>query len=681
MCILRTENLCFSYEERSTNSKDEGKALCNVNFEVGRGKITAVLGGNGAGKSTLFLNLNGVLTPKSGDIYFNNQRIRFNRKEIKKLREHVGIVFQDPNDQLFSASVRNDIAFGALNMGIDKETVGRLVEQVAEQAGVTDFIDRPTHALSFGQKKRVAIAGVLIMKPDVLILDEPTAGLDPQGVSELLRLLMDIRDKSGLSIIISTHDIDIVPLYCDYAYLMKSGSIVGHGTPSELFSNPQALRDISLRMPRIAHLMEILSCKDDIPVDRTAGTISAARNSIRDLFSSREYIKKQSLTIVKNGNELRCGFTTGSCAAAAAVGALRSMLTKQKQDSVFILLPNGNRIKLDVSDTVIENCSAVCCVVKDAGDDPDATNGIKIFAEVSFTSNDEIIITGGEGIGKVMQRGLPLPVGEYAINPVPRDMIKKNIELVRQELCCNKGVLVKIYAPAGKEIAKKTFNERLGIVGGISILGTTGIVEPMSEKALLDTIKAEIDKKYACCENQRNILIAPGNYGREYCISRLGVDIDSAVKCSNYIGEALDYISYKGFDCILLVGHVGKLVKLAGGIMNTHSSNADCRMELIAMNAMLCGLDTDSAQKLLSCVTTDSAIEILNQHNITKEVFARLLDRIKYHLDYRLKRSNGCSDNVNSIKIEVILFSDNKILAHTDNALNFAKLFTNREES
>lgn len=275
--VLRTDKLCYSYDSIEKNS-----ALSDVSIKISKGQMTAILGGNGAGKSTLFLNLNGVFTPTSGDIFFCGERVLQNASSIKKLRKHVGIVFQDPNDQLFSASVRNDIAFGALNLGATQEEANLMVMEVARQTGVIDFIDRPTHALSFGQKKRVAIAGVLIMKPEVLILDEPTAGLDPQGVSEILKLLINIKSQTGLSIIIATHDIDIVPLYCDYAYLLNGGRVVGEGTPAEVFSRPDMVRENALRTPRIAHLMEILSDKDGIDVDKSAATISTARSSIKE---------------------------------------------------------------------------------------------------------------------------------------------------------------------------------------------------------------------------------------------------------------------------------------------------------------------------------------------------------------------------------------------------------------
>lgn len=278
MNIIETKNLSYSYS-------DEKLALDQINIAIPKGKITAVLGGNGAGKSTLFLNLNGVLTPNSGEVFFDGRKVKYDKKGILEIRKRVGIVFQDPNDQLFSSSVRKDISFGAINMGLDREEVKSRVEQVIAQTGIGEYVDRPTHALSFGQKKRVAIAGVLVMKPDVIILDEPTAGLDPAGVSEILQLLINIKEETGVSVILATHEIDIVPIYCDYAYVMDHGKIVLEGSINDILLEPDKLREHSLRLPRIAHLMEILKNKDHLDVDQTAATISAARAAINKLIS------------------------------------------------------------------------------------------------------------------------------------------------------------------------------------------------------------------------------------------------------------------------------------------------------------------------------------------------------------------------------------------------------------
>ncbi|MHB1348158.1 MAG: ATP-binding cassette domain-containing protein, partial [Candidatus Humimicrobiaceae bacterium] len=211
-------------------------------------------------------------------------RIIYNKKAQKDLCKKIGIVFQDPNDQLFSADVHSDIAFGPLNMGMSESETKKVVYRVIEQLDITDYMNRPIHALSFGQKKRVAIAGILAMEPEVMILDEPTAGLDPSGVSETLKLMMKLKKENGLTILLSTHDMDIVPLYSDYVYILNHGRVANEGTCKEILAESDKIRSNGLRLPRLAHLMEIMRKVDNLPVDQTAATISAARKSIKSLL-------------------------------------------------------------------------------------------------------------------------------------------------------------------------------------------------------------------------------------------------------------------------------------------------------------------------------------------------------------------------------------------------------------
>ena len=276
---IEGKNLHYTYS-------DGTKALNGVSLAAETGKITGILGSNGAGKSTLFLNLNGVCTPEAGEVYLAGEKITYNRKGIARLRQGVGIVFQNPDDQLFSADVYRDISFGPVNLGLPPEEVHRRVEKVMKQMDITSLKDKPTHALSYGQKKRVAIAGVLAMEPQVVILDEPTAGLDPQGVGEIMRLIAELRDGLGITFLIATHDMDIVPLYCDRAYLLSGGKVTGEGTVEELLTQPELLRENHLRLPRIAHLMEILRDVDGLDADRSAATISAARREIKRIIGS-----------------------------------------------------------------------------------------------------------------------------------------------------------------------------------------------------------------------------------------------------------------------------------------------------------------------------------------------------------------------------------------------------------
>lgn len=367
--------------------------------------------------------------------------------------------------------------------------------------------------------------------------------------------------------------------------------------------------------------------------------------------------------VVKGGKALKTGFTTGTCAAAAAVAAAEMLLSDVTVDEASVTLPNGDTVVLEITDICRERGKVVCAVKKDAGDDPDVTDGIKIFAECRLTDGATELF-GGVGVGIVTGDGLSVPKGQPAINPVPRKMILENVAKVCGKYNYTGGVSITISAPEGLEIAKKTFNPRLGIEGGISILGTTGIVEPMSEKALVDTIKLTIDRQKT--QDAVNILITPGNYGKDYCANVLGFSIEKAVKFANYLGECLDYVAYRQFKRILLVGHVGKLVKVAGGIMNTHSAVADCRMELFSVHAALAGASQTQVQALMACKTTDAVITLLDEWGLTDIVCQSLLTLIMEHLAYRLK---------SEIEIGVVVFSCERTLMQSENVNNIIQLF------
>jgi cobalt/nickel transport system ATP-binding protein len=279
--ILEALDLHYKYP-------DGTHALKGISLQVKRGQTTAVLGGNGAGKSTLFLSFNGILKPSAGKIIFDGRQLDYSHKGLLSLRSRVGIVFQDPDSQLFSASVVQDVSFGVMNMKLPEQQVREKVDAAMTRTGITHLKDKPTHCLSFGQKKRVAIAGVLAMEPDVLILDEPTAGLDPLGVSEIMKLLKQTQLTLGITVIIATHDIDMVPLYCDHAYVMHEGEMIIAGTPKEIFARKDILRKVNLRLPRIGHLMEILEDKDDFHFNDQATTIKEARRVLKAWRTDRQ---------------------------------------------------------------------------------------------------------------------------------------------------------------------------------------------------------------------------------------------------------------------------------------------------------------------------------------------------------------------------------------------------------
>ncbi|MBP1925072.1 cobalt-precorrin-5B (C1)-methyltransferase [Sedimentibacter acidaminivorans] len=353
--------------------------------------------------------------------------------------------------------------------------------------------------------------------------------------------------------------------------------------------------------------------------------------------------------IVKNGKKLRCGITTGTCATASATAAIQMLLSGNIIDSVFVRLPDGEVLSISIFEPFINGYQASCCVKKYSGDDPDVTDGILIYAYVRLDHTDVISIDGGEGVGRVTQKGLDCPVGHAAINSVPIKMIKQNVQKVCDEYGYRGGVSILISVPEGKELAKKTFNPHLGIIGGISIIGTTGIVEPMSEKALIDSLKVEMrvikEKGY------KEILAFPGNYAKSFIDKTLGIRGDNSLKFSNYLGEVLDYALELEFDEILIVGHIGKMVKVAGGMMNTHSHNGDFRMEVLACYAALFGADKEIVKEILSSITTEQAIEILIRENIEKEVIDKVSERAEFYINKRVD---------NKIKTKLIIYSNEK---------------------
>ena len=334
------------------------------------------------------------------------------------------------------------------------------------------------------------------------------------------------------------------------------------------------------------------------------------------------------------GQALRRGWTTGTCAAAAAQVAALLLLTGKAPAELRLETPGGLTFTLPVEQPHLDGDAAVCTVRKDAGDDPDITNGVGISAAVRSTS-EGVTIDGGAGVGRVTRPGLAMPVGAAAINPGPRAQITAALERAAHECGYTGGFSVIISAENGEELAKQTYNEHLGVVGGLSILGTSGIVEPMSEKALVDTILLELDSLYA--GGQRTAFLCPGNYGADFARDTLGLDLEKAVKCSNFIGEALDHAVFRGFDDILLVGHAGKLVKLAAGVMNTHSSVADGRQEIFTAHAALCGAGRDTLEGLMQSISVDACIELLDREHLREPVLARIASEIEKRLALRLR--------------------------------------------
>lgn len=337
--------------------------------------------------------------------------------------------------------------------------------------------------------------------------------------------------------------------------------------------------------------------------------------------------------VIRGNKKMRFGYTTGSCAAAACKGATEILLGGKLQETVTLMTPKGILLTLELKDIQIETDKVTCAIRKDAGDDPDTTNGILVYATVEKTKEQGITLDGGIGVGRVTKAGLSQKIGEAAINPVPKSMILRAATEIAEKYDYEGGLKIIISVPEGVEIGKKTFNPRLGIVGGISILGTSGIVEPMSEKALIDSIRVEMTQHAAMGEQY--MLVTPGNYGADYLREHMELPFEKNIKCSNYVGETIDMAVDMGVKGILFISHIGKFVKVAAGIMNTHSHSADARMEVLCSNAIRAGGDLACARSILQCNTTDEALRVLDENHILKETMKEITDRIQFYLDHR----------------------------------------------
>ena len=337
--------------------------------------------------------------------------------------------------------------------------------------------------------------------------------------------------------------------------------------------------------------------------------------------------------IIRNNRKMRFGYTTGTCAAAASEAAARMLLSGEEIRDISFMTPKGILLNLEILHIEKGEDFVSCAVRKDAGDDPDMTDGLEIFSRVKKTGESKIVLDGGPGVGRVTKKGLEQPVGSAAINKVPRSMILKAAEDICSEYDHEGGLEIIISVPNGEEAAKKTFNPRLGIQGGISILGTSGIVEPMSESALIKTIEVEMRQRVE--NGSRFLLVTPGNYGSAYLKEHMDLPLEGAMKCSNYVGETIDMAVSMGVEGILFVSHIGKFVKVAAGIMNTHSRCADARAEVLAANAMRAGISAETALDILNTVTTDEALVLIQREGKLKETMKEVTDRISYYLHHR----------------------------------------------
>ena len=581
--MIRTENLSVGYNKTPL--------IEDICLHLKPGQIMTLIGPNGSGKSTILKTVTGQISPLRGTVFLDGKSDLSPLERAQKLAV------------LMTDRVRPELmtCWDVVSMGrypytgrlgllteADREKVRDALALVhGEELASLDFAQ-----ISDGQRQRVLLARALCQEPEVIVLDEPTTFLDIRYKLELLSVLREMAQKRNLAVLLSLHELELAEKISDVVVCVHNGKIERVGPPEEIFT----------------------------------------ADYIKKLFDIRE--EGQELFVLRGGKRLRCGRTTGTCAALAAQGAARLLLTGQAPASASLTTPKGAQIEAPLEDCHMEGSSAFCSVRKDGGDDIDATHGLLITAQVERQEAPGVTIRGGTGVGRVTKPGLDQPVGAAAINRVPRRMIEQEVLFVGDELGYEGGFRVTIHVPGGEEAANKTFNPQMGIEGGISILGTSGIVEPMSAQALIDTISLEIRQRAA--QGYQNIILTPGNYGLDFLhaqgMDRWGVPV---VKCSNFIGDALEACAAEQFQGVLLVGHLGKLVKLAGGIMNTHSRTADCRTELFCTHAALCGANQAVCQALMDCPTSDACIAVLDGAGLWEAVLDSMLSAVQVHLDRR----------------------------------------------
>ena len=366
--------------------------------------------------------------------------------------------------------------------------------------------------------------------------------------------------------------------------------------------------------------------------------------------------------LTASGKRLRCGYTTGTCAAAATRAAAELLLGRVLVPAVVVETPSGVEVCVDVESHDEGPGWACCAVRKDAGDDPDVTDGVLVLVRVALAQAPGVSIDGGVGIGRVTKAGLDQPVGAAAINSVPRSMIAEAARAAMDAYGHTGGLAVEVSIPEGVELAARTFNPRLGIEGGISVLGTTGIVRPMSEEALVASLKLELSVLRE--EGASHLLVVPGTFGRSFAEGTMHLSLGHAVQCSNYLGEVIDEAGLLGFEDLLVVGHIGKMAKVAGGIMNTHSRIADGRGEVMAAHAALAGASRDTVAAVMAAPTTDAMLDLLDAQGLMEDAMVSLMESLSDKLAYRA---------AGRLRAEAVVFSNQRgLLGQTPGAAALA---------
>ena len=603
-----------------------GKAALARDIALGaaKGQVLALIGPNGAGKSTLLKTLAGQLAPLGGAVLLDGQelaRIPGNARAQK-------LALMLPHTRRTELTTCFEMASAGRypytgRLGILSDADRQQVHDALCLVRAEELEDRDFARISDGQRQRVLLARAICQQPGVLLLDEPTSFLDVKGKIELLTILQKLAHEQGLAVIVSLHELDMAQKIADVVVCVSPHGVSAPMSPAQAFAREN--------------------------IKALYGLTEAQYSAV---FGPPKPEKLQFEHYVRSGQKLlRCGYTTGTCAALGAAGAARLLLTGKAPESVGLRTPKG--IVVEVAPIYCRKTAAgaQCAIRKDGGDDVDVTTGLPVIADITLLPDaaGQVTIDGGPGVGRVTKPGLDQPVGQAAINHVPRRMITDALHAEAEAAGYDGGFDVMISIEGGEEAAKRTFNPHIGVEGGLSVLGTSGIVEPMSQQAILDTIQLEMNQA-ALRTNDRRLILAPGNYGLDYLHETYPqFAAIPVVKTSNFIGDTLDMAAAAHFEQVLLVGHIGKLCKLAGGIMNTHSHTADCRTELFCTHAALCGAPREVCASLMDAATTDACLEILDAAGLREPVLKSLLSAIQLHLD---RRAAG------AFRVGAVLFSN-----------------------
>ena len=596
-----------------------GKAplLSDICLGVQPGQILTLIGPNGAGKSTLLRTLAGQLAPMGGTVLLEGR----NLADYTGTQRAQKLALMAPHSRRMELTTCFDFVSAGRypytgRLGILSAEDRQQVHRALELVGAAQLADRDFNRISDGQRQRILLARALCQQPEVILLDEPTSFLDIKGKIELLTILGTLAHTQKLAVILSLHELELAEKIADTVVCVSPGGVSGVLTPEQAFQ-PENIRAL---------------------YGLTEQQYTALFGTPEPEAEKAPAGKPQFEHYVRSGQKLlRCGYTTGTCAALGAAGAARLLLTGHAPETVALRTPKGIVVEVAPLFCRRTDTGAECAIEKDGGDDVDVTTGLPVIATVELLPGcTDIRIDGGRGVGRVTKPGLDQPVGAAAINHVPRQMIAEALRREAEAACYTGGFAVTISIQNGEEVARRTFNPHIGVEGGLSVLGTSGIVEPMSQQAILDTIQLEMNQAVLRAGTPKRLILAPGNYGLDYLHDTYpAFAAIPVVKTSNFIGDTLDMAASAGFEQVLLVGHVGKLVKVAGGIMNTHSHTADCRTELFCAHAALCGASRELCAALYAAATTDACLELLDAAGLRAPVLESLLDAIQLHLDRR----------------------------------------------